>query len=65
MVKRVDITLNIEFPEYKDMKAAIKECKRRWDKDDYCYASEITYDHLLCRFPGGILQNICVRRYSF
>lgn len=53
MVKEIEIKLNIEFPEYKDLKAAIDECKRKWDKNDFEYDSEATYKHTLCTFPSG------------
>ena len=53
MVKEIEIKLNIDFPEYDEMKADIKECERKWKKDDFTYNSEVTYDHILCWFPGG------------
>lgn len=56
MFKEITIKLNIEFPEYEDMKSAIKECKRKWDKDDFTYTSEVTYEHSLCRFPNGFFR---------
>lgn len=56
MVKEININLNITFPEYEDLKASIKECKRRWDKDDFNYTSEVTYTHLLLGFPGGYFR---------
>lgn len=56
MTKEITIKLNIEFPEYEDMKSSIKECKRKWDKDDFTYTSEVTYDHSLCSFPGGYFR---------
>ena len=53
MIKEIEIKLNIDFPEYKDLKAEINECKRKWDKDEFNYSSEVTYEHTLCTFPGG------------
>lgn len=56
MVEEITIKLNIEFPEYEDMKSEIKECKRKWDEDDFTYTNEVTYNHLLCNFPGGYFR---------
>lgn len=53
MKKEIVIKFEVEFPKYEDMKAAIKECKRRWNKDDFQYTSDITYTYLLTTFPGG------------
>lgn len=54
--KNIVINLNITFPEYEDIKAAIKECKRKWDQDDFQYTSEVTYSHILVDFPGGFFR---------
>lgn len=56
MKKEFVIKLDVDFPEYQEMKAAIKECKRKWDKDDFQYVSEVTYTHLLVKFPGGYFR---------
>lgn len=56
MIKEIEIKLNIEFPEYEELKAAIKECERKWKKDDFIYDSEVTYKHLLALFPGGYFR---------
>lgn len=53
MLKELEIKLNIEFPEYEELKAAIKECERIWKKDDFVYDSEVTYKYSLAQFPGG------------
>ena len=53
MVKEIAIKINIDFPEYEDLKLAIMECKRRWDNNEFKYISEVTYNHILCWFPGG------------
>lgn len=59
MKKEMTINVEIKFPEYEDMKEAIKECKRKWDKDDFQYSSDITYINRLIDFPGG-----CFRIYA-
>lgn len=56
MEKEIVIKLNIEFPEYEELKAAIRECKAKWDRDDFTYSSEVTYNHLIMRFPGGFYR---------
>lgn len=56
MKKEITINLEIDFPEYKDLKAAIKECKRKWDTRDFTYKNEVVYKHTLVNFPGGYFR---------
>lgn len=56
MKKEITINLEIDFPEYKDLKAAIKECKRKWDTRDFTYENEVVYKHTLVLFPGGYFR---------
>lgn len=53
MQKEFNIKLIIDFPEYEDLKAEIKECKRKWKEDDFMYINDVTYTHTLVTFPSG------------
>lgn len=56
MEKEIEIKLKINFPEYEDVKAAIKECKRKFESGDYEYTSDVTYEFILVTLPHGFYR---------